>query len=174
MNTLNVVEAVFFAALEKQTPEERGRYLNEACGGDANLRRTVEELAPTRSMSRHPLFQVRLTLQNLERDTVSLPQPDAGSGQAPAGAVNATARFDLGMTVVELFDAQGRPAGLNGTVVASADLFDESTAQRITEWFVRVLRTVTAAAQVRLHAVDLQTGQRAWCVDIARGQAGRS
>jgi serine/threonine protein kinase/WD40 repeat protein len=44
MNTLNVVEAVFFAALEKGTPEERGKYLDHACSGDPNLRRTVEKL----------------------------------------------------------------------------------------------------------------------------------
>jgi WD40 repeat protein/serine/threonine protein kinase len=44
MNTLNVVEAVFFAALEKSTPEARAAYLDEACHGDANLRRCVERL----------------------------------------------------------------------------------------------------------------------------------
>jgi serine/threonine protein kinase/tetratricopeptide (TPR) repeat protein len=44
MNTLNVVEAVFFAALEKESPEARAAYLDEACQGDANLRRCVEKL----------------------------------------------------------------------------------------------------------------------------------
>jgi serine/threonine protein kinase len=44
VNTLNVVEGVFFAALEKDTPEARAAYLDEACKGDANLRRCVERL----------------------------------------------------------------------------------------------------------------------------------
>jgi eukaryotic-like serine/threonine-protein kinase len=44
VNTLSVVEAVFFAALEKSTPEERVAYLDQACAGDANLRRCVEKL----------------------------------------------------------------------------------------------------------------------------------
>src|SRR5262245_29653372 len=44
MNTLNVVESVFFTALEKATPEARADYLNEACKGDAGLRRCVERL----------------------------------------------------------------------------------------------------------------------------------
>src|SRR5262245_31964824 len=44
MDTLNVVEAVFFAALEQGTPEARAAYLDEACKGDANLRRCVEKL----------------------------------------------------------------------------------------------------------------------------------
>ena len=56
MNTLNVVESVFFAALEKETPEARAVYLDEACNGDANLRRCVERL-----LNAHPkadgLFQ---------------------------------------------------------------------------------------------------------------------
>ncbi|MET9301392.1 amino acid adenylation domain-containing protein, partial [Micromonospora aurantiaca] len=126
---------------------------------DVPFERLVEELAPARSMARHPLFQVMLTLQNIERGTVSLPHPD--TGHQPDRAGQATARFDLEVSAVEAFDAQGRPAGLNGTVVASADLFDESTVQRIAGWFVRVLTTVTTTAQARLHAIDLlDVGQR--------------
>jgi serine/threonine protein kinase/WD40 repeat protein len=44
MNTLNVVESIFMAALEKPTAEARAAYLAEACQGDANLRRCVERL----------------------------------------------------------------------------------------------------------------------------------
>jgi serine/threonine protein kinase/WD40 repeat protein len=44
MNTLNVVESIFFAALDKDTPESRAVYLDTACKGDANLRRCVERL----------------------------------------------------------------------------------------------------------------------------------
>ncbi|MFF5219568.1 condensation domain-containing protein, partial [Micromonospora sp. NPDC000442] len=125
---------------------------------DVPFERLVEELAPARSMARHPLFQVMLTLQNLERGAVSLPQAEnegraENEGQPPTGAVNA--RFDLEVTAVEAFDAQGRPAGLEGVLVAAADLFDESMAQRFVGWFVRVLAVVTATAQARLHAIDL-------------------
>src|SRR4051812_38770447 len=38
------VESIYFAALGRQTPQERQRYLDEACGGDAELRRQVEDL----------------------------------------------------------------------------------------------------------------------------------
>jgi serine/threonine protein kinase len=44
MNTLNVVESIFFAALEKETPEARAAYLDEACKGDVQLRSCVEKL----------------------------------------------------------------------------------------------------------------------------------
>jgi hypothetical protein len=43
-------EAVFFAALEKGTPAERAAHLDEACAGNAALRRRVEAL-----LAAHPL-----------------------------------------------------------------------------------------------------------------------
>ncbi|MFF5219564.1 condensation domain-containing protein, partial [Micromonospora sp. NPDC000442] len=119
---------------------------------DVPFERLVEELAPVRSMARHPLFQVMLTVQNVRRGGAEPPQVDG---------VDTPARFDLGVTAAEIFDAQGRPAGLRGVVSASADLFDESTAQRIAGWFGRVLATVTANAEVRLHDVSLlDAGER--------------
>src|SRR5262249_61697964 len=44
MNNLSAVESIYFAALQKGTPEERAAYLDEACGPDAELRRHVERL----------------------------------------------------------------------------------------------------------------------------------
>src|SRR5262249_39969092 len=38
------LRAIFERALELITPDERARYLAEACGGDADLRREVESL----------------------------------------------------------------------------------------------------------------------------------
>src|SRR6516164_7904976 len=44
MKTVNVIEAVFFAALEKKDAGERAAYLDKACNGDPDLRRCVEKL----------------------------------------------------------------------------------------------------------------------------------
>ncbi|MBO0697851.1 MAG: serine/threonine protein kinase, partial [Zavarzinella sp.] len=44
MKTINVIEAVFFAALEKKDASDRAEYLDRACGGDPDLRRCVEKL----------------------------------------------------------------------------------------------------------------------------------
>jgi serine/threonine protein kinase/tetratricopeptide (TPR) repeat protein len=44
MNDLSVVESIFLTALEKGSPEERGLYLDAACGRDTELRRHVERL----------------------------------------------------------------------------------------------------------------------------------
>ena len=38
------LEAIFFAALEKGSPQERAAYLEEACAGDPDLRRRVEKM----------------------------------------------------------------------------------------------------------------------------------
>src|SRR5438874_13204923 len=44
MDNLSAVEAIFFAALNKRSPEERAAYLAAACGPDSELRRSVERL----------------------------------------------------------------------------------------------------------------------------------
>jgi hypothetical protein len=44
VKTVNVIEAVFFAALEKKEAAERAAYLDQACTGDPDLRRCVEKL----------------------------------------------------------------------------------------------------------------------------------
>ena len=44
MRTINVIEGIFFAALEKQTPAERNAYLDEACRGDPELRICVDRM----------------------------------------------------------------------------------------------------------------------------------
>ena len=41
MNNPSSLEATFFAALEKGSPQERAAYLDEVCAGDAGLRRRV-------------------------------------------------------------------------------------------------------------------------------------
>jgi hypothetical protein len=44
MNHPSPLEEIFFAALEKGSPQERAAYLDEACASDADLRRRVEKM----------------------------------------------------------------------------------------------------------------------------------
>jgi non-ribosomal peptide synthetase component F len=53
------------------------------------------------------------------------------------------------------FDAEGKPAGLRGSVVVTADLFDPQMAGSIARWFERVLTAVAADPQARLHQVQI-------------------
>ena len=52
MASSSQVESIFFAALEKKTAAERAAYLDEACGGDAELRLRVERLLEAHPQAR--------------------------------------------------------------------------------------------------------------------------
>ncbi|MEV8548157.1 amino acid adenylation domain-containing protein, partial [Streptomyces sp. NPDC051572] len=124
---------------------------------DVPFERIVEELAPTRSLSRHPLFQVMLTVQNTDSGVLSLPGLRVDG--MPAGAT--TARFDLEVSVGERVDEQGAPAGLQGLLVAATDLFDVESAERIAVYWARVVEALAVDPGQRIGAVEiLDEGER--------------
>ena len=123
--------------------------------------RLVEVLAPERSLARHPLFQVMLTVQNNAPAVVELPGLRVSS--LPSGA--AAAKFDLDLTVAEAVDERGGPAGLRGSVTVAADLFDPDSAAVLAGRLVRVLAAVAADPQARLGTVpvlDEAERRRSW------------
>ncbi|MBF9135144.1 amino acid adenylation domain-containing protein, partial [Plantactinospora sp. S1510] len=124
---------------------------------DVPFERLVEELAPERSLSRHPLFQVMLVLQNTERAELDLaggPAPAAGDA-AGGGPSAASAKFDLDLRFSETFGGQGEPAGLLGAVTGSVDLFDTETVQRLAGWFVRAVEALTADPDLSVDALSV-------------------
>ncbi|MFI6063458.1 amino acid adenylation domain-containing protein, partial [Streptomyces sp. NPDC051286] len=121
---------------------------------DVPFERLVEELAPVRSLSRHPLFQVMLTLQNTAEAVVDL----AGLDTEGVFTEATTAKVDLEVGVEETFDGESRPMGLRGVVTVAADLFDVGTAQILTRRWVRLLGTLVTAPQTRLADVDVLGG----------------
>ncbi|MFE5098034.1 amino acid adenylation domain-containing protein [Streptomyces sp. NPDC056638] len=118
---------------------------------DVPFERLVEELAPARSLSRHPLFQVALTLQNNTQAVLNLPGVQAG--REATGV--ATAKFDVELGVGEVFDQDGTAAGLHGSLIAAADLFDLASAQRLVDRWTRVLELLVTDPALRLSAVDV-------------------
>ncbi|WP_198047089.1 non-ribosomal peptide synthetase [Kutzneria sp. 744] len=117
---------------------------------DVPFERLVEELAPARSMARHPLFQVMLTVNNTAAPVMDLPAVSIGRqsvGQLPA-------KFDLDFSLMEAF-VDGRPAGIGGVLTYATDLFDRGTARLLVERFVRVLEAVTAAPDAPVHQVEV-------------------
>ncbi|WP_345581603.1 AMP-binding protein, partial [Nonomuraea rosea] len=137
--------------------------------------RLVEELAPSRSMARHPLFQIVFTMQNNAEAVLDLPGVRAEGMSAGTSA----AKFDLDVLVGEAFDGEGAPAGVRGSVTVATDLFDPEWAGRIAGYWVRVLETVSADVRTRLSAVDLLDGDERRRVldewnDTAAGDVGAS
>src|SRR5581483_2208979 len=74
------------------------------------------------------------------------------SGTSPGAAA---ARFDLSVLLGEVRDQQGEPAGLRGSVLAAADLFDEATVRAIAARFPRVLAAVAADPRIRPRQADI-------------------
>ncbi|MEV0126833.1 condensation domain-containing protein, partial [Streptomyces sp. NPDC050703] len=118
---------------------------------DVPFERLVEELAPARSLARHPLFQVVLTLHNTAEAVLELPglEVELLSTARPA------AKFDLDVMVGETYDADGVPMGVHGAVTVAADLFDAETARAIADRWVRVLDGLLAEPELRLSAVEI-------------------
>jgi amino acid adenylation domain-containing protein/non-ribosomal peptide synthase protein (TIGR01720 family) len=111
----------------------------------------VEVLSPTRSLSRQPLFQVLLALQNNAQATVDLPGLRTTAEVEPTG----TAKFDLSFELTERRTSRGAPDGIKVRVEYSTDLFDQATVQAMLDRLGRVLFAVVADPGLRLSQVDV-------------------
>ncbi|MEV0126827.1 amino acid adenylation domain-containing protein, partial [Streptomyces sp. NPDC050703] len=142
-------DPTFAELLERVRATDLAAYAHQ----DVPFERLVEELNPSRSLSRTPLFQVMLALQNV-------PEPEwrlRGARVRALPVAAPAARFDLAVTLTERRDEQGAPAGLDGDVLLAADLFDEDTAGALAQRLVRVLDQVAADPDIRLSDVDVLT-----------------
>ncbi|MFF5307660.1 amino acid adenylation domain-containing protein [Streptomyces sp. NPDC013161] len=124
---------------------------------DVPFERLVEELAPTRSLARHPLFQVNLTLENIaptasSGDASSLDVPRLRVGSLPAST--GAAKLDLNVILGEVFEAEGGPRGLRGALIGAVDLFDAETTEQIAHRLLRVLEGAVEAPETRLSRID--------------------
>jgi amino acid adenylation domain-containing protein len=137
-----------FRALLKRVHEVAlGAYTNQ----DVPFEQIVEEMQPERDMSRNPLFQVALTLQNAPMAPLKLPNLTMSVLDVDWIAT----KFDLTLYLWET------PDGLNGSFVYSADLFDAATIRRMQAHFHAVLERIVADPDQRLAEVPLLTaGER--------------
>jgi amino acid adenylation domain-containing protein len=131
---------------EPDFPGLLGRVREMALGAHAHqdlpFERLVDALELPRDISRSPLFQVMLTLQNLPPAAVS-----GGNGQGGANAGLAvrnfgfeagTAQFDLHFVIFE------GPGGLYGNLNYRTDLFEAATARRLARHFEAVIAGIAA------------------------------
>ncbi|MFH0240924.1 amino acid adenylation domain-containing protein [Streptomyces sp. HK10] len=112
---------------------------------DVPFEKLVERLRPERDLSRNPLFQVMVDVQESPAAGPDIEGLEATGFDLPW----ASAKFDLTTTFLLYPDR----FALN--VEYAADLFDAATVTRLAEHVGRVLAAVTADPDIPVHRVDL-------------------
>jgi amino acid adenylation domain-containing protein len=140
----------FTELVDRVRETDLGAYAHQ----DVPFERLVEDLAPARSLARHPLFQVMLAFQNTPGRGFSLPGLEVKPVR-PSGVSGA--KFDLLFSLGELRKSEHStgPQGLQAMIEYAADLFDRGTAEEIASRFTRVLGQVAADPGVRVSQVQV-------------------
>jgi amino acid adenylation domain-containing protein len=131
---------------------------------DLPFERLVEVLNPARSLSRHPLFQVMLVLQNNAPASLGLP----GLSTAFEPVTTASAKFDLSFSLVERRASDGSPAGIDGVIEYATDLFERASVEAMASRLLRLLEAAVAAPERAIGSLDIlspaerHTILRAW------------
>ena len=129
----------------------RERDLSAYAHQDLPFERLVEVLNPSRSLNRHPLFQVMLTLQNHNAASFELP----GLKVTPEAVGIYSAKFDLSFSLSEQRTAEGLPQGISGNIGYASDLFEHGTVEALGRRLVRMLEAVATDPEQAIGIVDL-------------------
>ncbi|HEX8138450.1 MAG TPA: amino acid adenylation domain-containing protein, partial [Pyrinomonadaceae bacterium] len=114
---------------------------------DVAFEKLVEELQPTRDLSRQPLFQVMFALQSAPDPRVELPGLNVNLLETDTE----TAKFDL------TFALALRAEGIGGAVEYSTDLYDAATVERMIGHFRSLLEAIAADPKQPLSTLALLT-----------------
>jgi amino acid adenylation domain-containing protein len=141
-----------FAALLNRVREE---FLAVAAHEDLPFEKLVEELRIARDLSRSPLFQVMLVLQNAPVSARGLPGLELAFLEVGSG----TAKFDLTFSVTE-----GTEGGLSGMVEYNTNLFDATTVERMTRSLSALLAGAVADPERPVSTLPFLAGPERWQV----------
>ncbi|MFC8125289.1 amino acid adenylation domain-containing protein [Streptomyces sp. NPDC057302] len=120
---------------------------------DLPFDRLVEVLNPARSAGRQPLVQILLALQNTPEAGLELPGLDLDRYAVHPGG----SKFDLSLSLTETRDAEGAPAGLEGFIEYSTDLFDQGTVELMVARLGRLLSAAAATPERGIGDIELLT-----------------
>jgi amino acid adenylation domain-containing protein len=112
---------------------------------DLPFDKLVEVLNPGRDLSRTPLFQVKIIIQNTPREVLKISDLELSRLSQEAGV----ARFDLVLNISDTVE------GVVGTVEYNTDLFDASTIKRMVNHFRMLLESAAADPERRLSQLSL-------------------
>ena len=107
---------------------------------DVPFEKIVEELHPDRHLSRSPLFQVMMTLQNIEAPQMEI----AGLQVVPYNLEFSVAKFDLLLALSE------STHGLIGEISYALDLFMPQTIHRLVKHFELVVEGMVRDPEQRI------------------------
>jgi amino acid adenylation domain-containing protein len=116
-----------------------GAYVHQ----DLPFEKLVEVLNPERGGGSTPLFQIKIILQNVPDQALTLP----GIAIRPVGVARLEAKFDLILEMLEV------PAGLVARLDYDSDLFDARTITPLLEQLESVLRNVVSDPGVRVESL---------------------
>jgi non-ribosomal peptide synthetase component F len=117
---------------------------------DVPFELVVDAVNPARSLSRHPLTQVVITMQP---DDIPVRLPGL-TVRSPERWLD-VAKYDLNINFAERYAADGTPAGITALIGYSRDLFDRSTAQSLADRLTRILTAVAADARRPVSRIDV-------------------
>ena len=120
----------------------RTREVDLAAFGQAEVpfERVVDAVAPERSSSRSPLFQVLLEFQNTANPHLELP----GLGVDVVPVDVGVAKFDLQLSLSEQRGKDGVAMGFDAAFTYASDIFERTTVAEFGERFVRLLRSAVS------------------------------
>ncbi|HEX7294905.1 MAG TPA: amino acid adenylation domain-containing protein, partial [Pyrinomonadaceae bacterium] len=114
---------------------------------DLPFEKVVEELNPTRDVSRTPVFQVMFGVQNAPRSTLQFPELSVKR----LSVDTQTSKFDLTLLVSET------EQGLTGWFEYSTDLFEASTIEGLRGHYENLLNSITLNPKQRIGALPLMS-----------------
>ncbi|MUN36833.1 non-ribosomal peptide synthetase [Actinomadura litoris] len=120
---------------------------------DVPFERLVEVLNPARSMARHPLFQVAVTVDPGSAPAALDGCPGLELSVAPRES--GAAKFDLLFALVERHDVTGAPIGLRGEVEYAAELYDAETVAAMAGRLVRLLGAAAEDPAAPVGSLDI-------------------
>ncbi|CAI2510144.1 Surfactin synthase subunit 1 [Serratia fonticola] len=114
---------------------------------DVPFERIVEELAPNRSLAKHPLFQIMIALDNAWPSSIEFPQLHLEQQDLPTKA----AKFDLLFN----FQLDERQDLLTGYIEFSTDLYDTDTVVGFVEYLTKIIDSMAANPKIRVCQLEL-------------------
>src|SRR5215470_17357814 len=114
---------------------------------EAPFEKVVEEINTERDLSRSPLFQVMMALQNTGREVLEIKELKGREVREEIGV----AKFDLTLALTE-----GRD-GIAGDLVYSQDLYEGETIRRMARYFENVVKEVARDAERKIGEIELMS-----------------